>query len=205
LAPARSDAFVGPTPTASNTPQAALALDTHQIDLKTLQYEVRPLRPGLDFSFQFHTGYGVIVPLSQYRGPHHHWTIMLRVQPETGADPVYLEDSLNLPNVPNTEMYAQYGQSVGSFLVGEGLYRISFLLVDDQQRGCPAEWRIRVRRDSTNHGIWLSIAPGMILPTSEASRMGGQTQIPAPVERLTVTVGCRIGIADWADDFDDAV
>ncbi len=164
-----------------------------QTNLYPLQCQVRPLRAGLDFSFRFHTGYSVTVPLSQYRGPGHHWTIALRVQPETGAEPTYLEDRVNLPNVPDTDLHGEYGEFAGSFLAGEGLYQISFLLVDDQGRGCPAEWRSTVRRDSSDREVAPSIPPGSVLPTSDRSSLGWNIQIAAPLERLTVLLDAASG------------
>ena len=161
-----------------------------QTGVLPLQCEVRPLRPDLDFSFRFHTGYDVMLPLRQYRGPDHHWTVMLRVQPDTVAAPVYLEDRLDLPNVPDTDSYGQYS---GSFLAGEGFYQISFLLVDDQQRGCRSEWQIRVRRGFTDRGLRLSMAPGTILATSAPTLAAGRTQIAAPVGRLTVLLDAASG------------
>ncbi len=134
-----------------------------------------------------------MVPLSQYRGPNHHWKIVLRVKPETGAEPIYLEDRVNLPNVPDMDMDGQYGQLAGGFLAGEGVYQISFLLVDDQRRGCSAEWRITVRRDSINRHVAPSIAPGAIVPLSDPASLGWNIQIAAPLENLTVLMDAASG------------
>src|ERR1700747_1114101 len=48
----------------------------------SLRCETRPVAPTLGFSLRFQTGYEVRVPLSQFHGPGHRISVLLRVNPE---------------------------------------------------------------------------------------------------------------------------
>ena len=105
----------------------------------TLKCEVRQLPPVLDYSFRFRAGYTVAVPLSQFQGPGHRWTIMVRLQSEPEGQPVYFVNRFRLPAVPGTRIYGEAG---GGYLLGEGSYRASFRLRDEAGRVCRADWNI---------------------------------------------------------------
>ena len=146
-----------------------------------LECHVDPLRPVLDFSLRYQGGYTVSVPLRQYRGPGHHWQILVRVQPAGGA-PVYFLDHFRLPDIPETNAKAEAG---GSFLAGEGRYAASLVLLDDQARVCRAEWDLDVRPAAGAQHLQVAIQPGAVKETgfgkSNLARMGR-----APFRRLTV-------------------
>ena len=65
-------------------------------DDKPLNCYLSPLKPGLNFGFRFQAGYIVRVPMSQYRGTGHRWTVLMRITPEAGK-PVYLVSRYRLP------------------------------------------------------------------------------------------------------------
>jgi hypothetical protein len=148
-----------------------------------LKCQVQQLRPVLDFSFRFHAGYTVTVPLSQYSGPGHKWTVGVRIQPEVGGNPVFFVERLDLPPVPQTKLEGETG---GGYLLGEGSYRAKFLLMDDLGRGCHAEWPITARLGPTDHDAKLAVAPGTIQETSlRGVRSANAAGLP-PLRKLTV-------------------
>jgi len=105
---------------------------------KTLQCEVSPLHPALNFGFRFQAGYLVRVPMSQYEGPRHYWAMLLRITPE-GGSPTYLGSRMRLPDVPRTKVAMEVG---GGYLLGEGKYKVAWGLYDDTGRVCRKEWSI---------------------------------------------------------------
>src|SRR6266568_4633624 len=57
----------------------------------SVQCEVTPLKPALNFGFRFQAGYVVHLPLSQYPGPRHRLALLSRITPQGGGHgPVYL-------------------------------------------------------------------------------------------------------------------
>jgi hypothetical protein len=151
--------------------------------LGVLKCQVRQIRPVLDFSFRFRAGYAVAVPLSQYQGPGHRWTMTVRLQSGASGQPVYFVDRMRLPNVPSTRVSGEAG---GGYLLGEGSYRASFLLRDDQGRACRADWNIEARLGAADRHVKLAIEPGT---AEEVSLRGKRPVSPpgdAPLGRLTV-------------------
>lgn len=110
-------------------------------DLGVLKCQAAPLAPVLDFRFRFRAGYTVRAPLDQYRGQGHQWAVMVRIRPEGGGAAEYFTDLLKLPDIP--DLQAQ-GDAGGGYLLSQGRYHASFLMVDDAARACRAEWNIEV-------------------------------------------------------------
>ena len=122
----------------------------------SLQCHVVPLRPALDFSFRFQTGYAVRVPMNQYEGAGHRWAVITRITSDPDGAPVYLGTRYRLPNVPRTDIELEVG---GGFLVGEGSYRVQWKLHDDSGRTCQAAWTIEARLSRRDRSVKLAIAP----------------------------------------------
>ena len=122
-----------------------------------LRCQIEPIPPQLNFSFQFQAGYVVRVPLSQFRGPGHGYRMILRIEPEGGNPPVYLDSRFDLPNVPRTDTT---GESAGSFLLGEGRYNASLTVRDDRDRDCHRSWPIEAKPRAGERQAKLSMPPG---------------------------------------------
>src|SRR5438552_17589834 len=110
---------------------------------RVLRCEVAPVRPQLNFGLNFQTGYVFRVPMKQYVGPGHIWAIASKVTPDSGGGPVYLSSAMRLPNLPQTNVVAEWG---GAYLVGEGGYKVDWLLIDDSNRSCRKTWHIEAKR-----------------------------------------------------------
>lgn len=105
----------------------------------TFACAVQPIRPTLNFGFRFQAGWVARVPLGQFQGKGHRWVMLARVTPEGGAKPVYLASAVRLPEIPKTKAEAEIG---GGFLVGEGKYRVDWLILDEQNRVCRKQWDV---------------------------------------------------------------
>lgn len=152
---------------------------------KALKCDLTPMRPELNFSFRFQTGYQVRVPLRQYSGAGHTWAVLLRVTPEGDKAPTFFLELMRLPTIePNRRGIADFG---GIYLVGEGRYRVDWKLVDDSGRVCRKNWTVEARRSGNERLIEPAMPPGAI---AEISLRGARRATPvasdAPPFRLTV-------------------
>ena len=124
-------------------------------DDKPLACYVSPLKPALNFGFRFQAGYVVRVPMNQYRGTGHRWTVLMRVTPEEGK-PVYLASRYRLPDVPKTNNEVEVG---GGYLLGEGRYRVSWKLTDDAGRVCRKDWDVEAQLSHGESKVKVAMAP----------------------------------------------
>ncbi|HUA60904.1 MAG TPA: hypothetical protein VML19_19230 [Verrucomicrobiae bacterium] len=153
--------------------------------LAPLKCQVQPIHPTLDFAFRLHAGVYFRVPIYQYRGKGHTWTVGLRIQRESGGAPVYLINRLGVPEVQRTRLETV---AEGEFLLGEGNYRASFQLVDDERRSCRGDWNIQAKLGPPENLLKLAVAPGAIEPIATplaVSAPGGGHPL---ADRLTVFV-----------------
>jgi hypothetical protein len=151
---------------------------------KPLRCEITAVRPALDFSLRFQTGYLIDVPFNQFRGFGHELTVFVRVTSE-GGDPRFLVRTGKLPEVPDTKLQAEIA---GKFVVGEGVYRIEVLLEDDLHRVCRNNWRIQVKRSGSERDLKPTTPPatveeiGTFTPTMAERNAGGR------IEQLSIMI-----------------
>ncbi len=148
-----------------------------------MECQVTPVQPALDFGFRFLSGYVVRASLKQYGGSGHIWTAITRIQTELGGQPVYLLDRLNLPNVTDSNASGELG---GGFVLGEGRYRVSFELIDNQARSCHAEWTIQAKLNGSARNVKVALKPGTIDAISLNSLRSRKARGDAPAGKLTV-------------------
>jgi len=151
---------------------------------RPLQCDVRPVQPHLSYGFRLQTGYAVHIPLKQFIGPGRKIAIVSRVVPD-GGDPKYLVGGMRLPNIPKTKDDLDIG---GMFLVGEGRYRVDWMLADDHDRVCRKSWSIQGKLDPNERSLNLGLAPGTVNEISlrRWSSRGSRTDDVRPIRRLTV-------------------
>ena len=131
-------------------------------DDQPLACSVSAIKPALNFGFRFQAGYIVSVPMNQYRGTGHRWTVLLRITPESG-NPVYLLSRYRLPEVPKTNAEVEVG---GGYLLGEGRYRVAWKLTDETGRVCRKDWRVQARLSRSESKVKVAMAPQSIEPFS---------------------------------------
>jgi hypothetical protein len=150
-------------------------------DDKPLNCSVSAIRPSLNFGFRFQAGYTVRVPMNQYRGPGHRWTVLMRVTPQDGT-PVYFASRYRLPDVPKTSNEVEVG---GGYLLGEGRYAVSWKMTDDAGRVCRKEWRVEAKRSHGEGKVKVAMAPNTVNSFSSWTVGRGNTDDAPPI-RLTV-------------------
>ncbi|HXS96777.1 MAG TPA: hypothetical protein VN736_19385 [Candidatus Limnocylindrales bacterium] len=138
-----------------------------------LRCDIEPIAPRLNFSFRFQAGYTVSVPLSQFRGPGHSYTMLLAVTPRDSRRTVYLHGSLALPEVPKAGGGAH---SAGSFLLGEGTYGAVLTVRDDSGRGCRREWPIEAHLKAGERAAKVPMPPGTVADISESGIAGSEDE-----------------------------
>ena len=78
-------------------------------DDQPLHCEVTPIQPQLNFSFRFQAGYVFRVPMKQFAGAGHRWSVLTRVTPSGGGDAALLSARFRLPSVPKNKSVAEWG------------------------------------------------------------------------------------------------
>lgn len=149
----------------------------------TLNCQVIPMEPRVDFGFRFQTGYFVRVPMNQYLGAGHGWGILTRITPEReGARPVFLVSNFKLPEVPKTNLELELG---GSYLLGRGSYKVDWLLLDDQGRTCRKHWTAEAILKGADRDVKLRIPDGAVW---DYTRLAGPRESRTGKYRITVLV-----------------
>jgi hypothetical protein len=149
-----------------------------------LKCEAQPLRPFLNYGLRFQAGYSFTVPLKQYVGPRHAWLIVTEISPEGGiTEPVYLLDIMHLPPVEPNKLDAIAG---GSYLLGEGKYRVRWMLLDDQERVCTQNWKIDVHKDRSMRDMKVAMQPGAVASLSLRGLRG--THIDTDIDPIRLTI-----------------
>lgn len=147
-----------------------------------LQCSVRHMQPALDFALRLHAGYIIEVPLNQYRGTGHRWTVGVRLVPESSGPPVLLIEQFALPNTP----HGANASVAGGYLLGEGSYRATLLLADETGRECRAEWTINAKLGRSERGVKLAQAPGTVRGLFVRRTGAASDPEVKPLRRLTV-------------------
>ena len=150
-----------------------------------LACSVTPIKPRLNYSFRFQTGFVVQVPMRQYRGKDHWMATLFRVTPEAGdRPPVYFLTTAKLPEIPETNVSIELG---GGYVVGEGKYRVELMVRDDQGRACADDWTINAKLGRKENDVPPGMSPGEVDEISLRKWTRGSTG-PSNQQGLRVTV-----------------
>ncbi len=146
---------------------------------KDLPCTVTPIKPVLGFDLKFHSGYEVSVPLKELAGSENQLTMVFRVIPDAHPDdPVYFSQKISVPSIEENAGGPAYLQ--GAFSVGEGSYKIDWLMRDRSERVCSSNWDIQAELPTRDREMSLEIAAGAIQQSdAETFKQEG------PVERDT--------------------
>jgi hypothetical protein len=151
----------------------------------TLHCDVMPAKPMLDYGFRFQAGYRVTMPASQFEGKGHNITVLTRVTPRAeSAKPVYLLTRQGLPEVPKTNQEMASG---GSFLIGEGIYDVNWVLVDERNRVCRKNWHLDVKRNHSERSVTVAMPPNTVWDYSlRGARLQPKNTDDASAIRLSI-------------------
>jgi hypothetical protein len=168
-----------PSPSGSvrifNTDMAVLEAGDPRQDLPC---NVTQIKPVLGFDLKFHTGYEVTVPLKELAGSENLLTVLFRVTSDNAPDdPQYFMQKIRVPAL-DEDARGDAGLQ-GVFDVGEGKYKVEWLMRDRMERVCSGFWDIEAALGPKEKQIALAIEPGAI----ERSELEQFKEEP-PVERI---------------------
>jgi hypothetical protein len=132
-----------------------------------LKCTVRPIKPVISFAFRYQAGYEAVLPVDQF--PQSATTLRIRfrvISRQTNARH-YFRRAGTLP--PGLRRRRDVAGLSGGFLIGEGDYRIDWLLTDAEGRSCQKSWEIRLRLKSDEREVASLMAPGEVAPLALAS------------------------------------
>jgi hypothetical protein len=154
----------------------AAILEAHETR-KDLPCTVTPSKPQLGFDLKFHTGYEVSIPLKELSGSENMLTMVFRVTPESHPDePVYFSQKVAVPAIEQDAKNDAYLQ--GTFDVGEGKYKVDWLMRDRTERVCAFNWDFEAALAPRDRQITMEI------PAQTVQAMDHEPFKPeAPVER----------------------
>lgn len=157
-----------------NTDMAVLELQEPRKDLPCV---VSPIKPVLGFDLRFHAGYEVTVPLKELSGTENTLTMLFRVIPEhRPEDPVYFIHRVRVPQIEEDAKGDAYLQ--GAFDLGEGKFRVDWLMRDRAERVCSHYWDSDALLPPKDRQINVVLAPETVV-ASETE----QFKEEPPVER----------------------
>jgi hypothetical protein len=130
---------------------------------KDLPCTVTPSKTGLGFDLKFHSGYEVGIPLRELSGPDNLLTMIFRVVPEAHPDePVYFSQRMRVPAIEEDAKGEAFLQ--GSFDLGEGKYRVHWLMRDRAERVCASFWDVEATLPQKDKQIALDVQPSAVQP-----------------------------------------
>ena len=118
-------------------------------------------RTVLGFDLRYHAGYEVSVPLKELSGSENLLTVLFRVTPlEPAGNIVYFTQKIRVPAIEEEAKGDAYLQ--GSFDVGEGKYKVEWLMRDRSERVCAHMWDLDAALPQRDRQIALAMQPGDI-------------------------------------------
>lgn len=127
---------------------------------KDLPCTVAPIKPVLGFDLRFHAGYDVVIPLKDLAGGEDTLTMVFRVTPENRPDePVYFSQRISVPAIDEDAKGDAYLQ--GTFDLGEGKYKVDWLMRDRAERVCSFYWDADASLPTRDKELDLLIRPSV--------------------------------------------
>jgi hypothetical protein len=141
-----------------------LVTDESVLDDQTVRRDltcsVTPQKPALGFDLKFHSGYTVTIPYRELSS-HSRVTVVFRVTPvDQPEQRVHFFQRVGTGAIP-AEAKGEGGFS-GSFNLGEGSYRVDWLLRDQIGRMCSQFWQVKAELPVKNREMAAALPPGSI-------------------------------------------
>lgn len=141
-------------------PSDAAILDARQVR-SDLPCDLKPVSPELGFDLGFHAGYEVALATRALVGDGNLLTAIFRVVPEgIQEEPTYFRQKWTVP--PLEEDTKGTATLRGAFVVGEGDYRVDWLIRDRSEHFCTAFWRFSAARRGKDRPVALWVGPGTV-------------------------------------------
>ncbi len=145
--------------------QADMAVFMAGEERRDLPCAVSPNKPVLGFDLRFHSSYEVAIPLEELAGHGEDMlSILFRVDPlAPPREPVHFTQRIRVPSLEPDATGDAYLH--GTFDVGEGHYKVSWLMRDRSGRVCSSFWDVEARLSGRDKEIGLNIRPSEVRQT----------------------------------------
>jgi hypothetical protein len=153
---------------------------------QTLSCKVTAIAPFLNLGMRLQSGYFFRIPANP---SGRKLTVLTTVTPESGV-PAYLLDRLESP--PGSEGYYENN---GSLYLGEGRYRVRWLVFDETGDTCRTSWTIDAELGRNDRRGKLGIPPNTVMDVA----LTGRPAVAAPGRRLTILLDAAPMTGSYAD------
>lgn len=147
------------------TDEAVLEAGDPRTDLPCAVVHPKPI---LGFDLRFHARYEVTVPMRELAGSENLLSILFRVTPLDSAgkstdSATYFLQKLRVPSIEEDAKGDAFLE--GSFDVGEGKFKVEWLMRDRAERVCSDYWEAEAALPAKDHEMNLMIPPARIAIT----------------------------------------
>lgn len=154
---------------------------------------VTPIKPTVGFDMRFHAGYELGLPLKELAGSENLLTILFRVTAEGKKDaPKYFIQKIRVPAIEENAKGDAYLQ--GSFDVGEGKYKVEWILRDRTEKYCAQFWDIEAELPAKDKSLNLELAAGQI-DASPNDQFGEEPPVERQAEDVPLNVKVLVNFA----------
>lgn len=173
-----------------NSDQAVLEAGEERTDLPC---SVISTKPVLGFDLRFHSGYEVSVPLRELAGSENLLTMLFRVSSlEPPGPPVYFIHRMKVPAIEEEAKGDAYFQ--GGFDLGEGKFKVEWLMRDRTERVCSSFWQVESTLPVKDKQVALSLTQGAIRQ-SEREQFKDEPPIQRVAEAPALNVKVLVNFA----------
>jgi hypothetical protein len=154
---------------------------------KSLPCVVKQTRPELGFDLAFHAGYSLHLRLRDLAGDGDVLTTIFRVIPNGDHNrAVYFQQKWRVPSIRKDA----YGNATlsGAFTVGEGDYRVDWLVRDGRKRYCSEHWSISARLPAKKRQPVGRLTSSTTLATASQFYPDKETLTGATEKRLRISI-----------------
>jgi hypothetical protein len=141
-----------------NTDQAIFEAGENRSDLPCSVVSIKPI---LGFDLRFHSGYEVSVPLHELSGSENMLTMLFRVTSiDPPSSPSYFIQKLKVPSIEEDAKGDAYFQ--GGFDLGEGRFKVEWLMRDRTERVCSSSWEVESALSAKDKQVALALGHGVV-------------------------------------------
>ncbi|MBI4891671.1 MAG: acetyltransferase, partial [Acidobacteria bacterium] len=131
-----------------------------------LPCQLVPAKPVLGFDLRFHSGFDISVPLREIAGNENLLTILVRgTSQDQQAEPVYFLQKIRVPAIDADAKGDANLQ--GFFDLGEGKYKVDWLMKDRTERVCAHFWDTEAELPAKDKALALNLQRGAVAATEK--------------------------------------
>jgi hypothetical protein len=173
-----------------NTDQAIFEAGENRQDLPCSVISIKPI---LGFDLRFHSGYEVSVPLRELAGSENMLTMLFRVTSlDPAAQPIYFIQRIRVPSIEEDAKGDAYFQ--GGFDLGEGRFKVEWLMRDRTERVCSSSWEVESALSLKDKQVAVALDRGTI-QASEREQFKDEPPIQRVADEPPLNVKVLINFA----------